>query len=747
MHAPSGPPGQIVLLNGVSSSGKTSIAEQWLSVLQRPWFHRPVDAINGMRAKHRTLALSPAELDVVLARTRAGFHRAVAGMAAAGNNVVMDHVLSERWRLLDCLTVLADFDVVFVGLRRSARRGHRRPNRAAASAGLAADRRVGPGRGLLGAPLRPAHAAGRDQGRPARPRALGTVRHADASGEGVLHCQGDRLGAPRDLEEKSGLRRRVDRPSPGQDVGGDVPRGGTPAAGDAGRSAPRRAPPDPRIATKQLKQRRQQTQRCALKPQFSAVSVLFQQPRRYISLSAEVTGKLRSVRTAGSWERGLMVRSKKLAGMVLAAGLVAAGLAAGSVSASASASACGGSGSVSTVNGTAAAGEQVTAAWMLAHGYALAGSSYASTGWAIASGLPDQISTLNTFDRSYGQPRTTVAWGHSLGGIITAGLLQDYPSRFDAALPMCGVLSGGVATWNTALDGAFAFATLIDPSIQVTGITNPTANLQNAEAAVAKAQQTAAGRARLALVAALADTPGWFTPLSAEPAATDYAAQEASQYLWFTQVTFPFIFAFRADLEAKAGGNPSWNTGVNYVSDLAKSADVREVKALYRSAGLSLGRDVRTLNGSKRISADPSAVAWLTRNIVFNGDISVPVLTMHTTGDGLVVPENEQAYRAVVDRAGHGALLRQIFVARAGHCAFTPAETITAVQTLENRMSTGRWHVPAPAGLNAEAAALGPTDNIYSLNGTIYPAAPAFTSYTPARYLRPFDLWPWGDPR
>jgi hypothetical protein len=86
-------------------------------------------------------------------------------------------------------------------------------------------------------------------------------------------------------------------------------------------------------------------------------------------------------------------------------------------------------------------------------------------------------------------------------------------------------------------------------------------------------------------------------------------------------------------------------------------------------------------------------------------------------------------------------------VNRAGHCAFTPAETITAVQTLENRMSTGQWHVPAPAGLNAEAAALGPQYNIYALNGTVYPTAPAFASYTPARYLRPFDLWPWGDPR
>ena len=100
-------------------------------------------------------------------------------------------------------------------------------------------------------------------------------------------------------------------------------------------------------------------------------------------------------------------------------------------------------------------------------------------------------------------------------------------------------------------------------------------------------------------------------------------------------------------------------------------------------------------------------MAYLAKYIAFNGEISIPVLSMHTTGDGLVVPENEQAYRSVVDRDGNGNLLRQIFVNRAGHCAFTPAETITAVQTLLNRLSTGQWSVPSPADLNAEAAALG----------------------------------------
>ena len=107
-----------------------------------------------------------------------------------------------------------------------------------------------------------------------------------------------------------------------------------------------------------------------------------------------------------------MVRARKIAGLVLAAGLAAGGLTASAAgAASASSSSCGGSGSVTTVKGTLAdgatyllqcppgawngtlylyshgyvtpgsanpaqdVGDPVTGAWLLAHGYALAGSS------------------------------------------------------------------------------------------------------------------------------------------------------------------------------------------------------------------------------------------------------------------------------------------------------------------------------------------------------------------------------------
>jgi chloramphenicol 3-O phosphotransferase len=111
--------GQIIFLNGTSSSGKSSIAEELLLMLDPPHFHMSVDAINSMRAKQKTRELDDAELTAVLARTRAGFHRAVAGMAEAGNDVIADHVLSEPWRLRDCLEVMARYRVVFVGVRCS----------------------------------------------------------------------------------------------------------------------------------------------------------------------------------------------------------------------------------------------------------------------------------------------------------------------------------------------------------------------------------------------------------------------------------------------------------------------------------------------------------------------------------------------------------------------------------------------------------------------------------------------------
>jgi pimeloyl-ACP methyl ester carboxylesterase len=391
-----------------------------------------------------------------------------------------------------------------------------------------------------------------------------------------------------------------------------------------------------------------------------------------------------------------------------------------------------------SANPAAAAPGAEATSWLLDHDYAIAGSSYSSTGWALEDAFKDQIALLDLFDQKISKPARVIAWGNSLGGIITAGLVQLYPDRFAGAIPMCGVLSGGVASWNTGLDSAYAFRTLLasQTALQLTGITDPAANLQVALAAFNQAKTTPAGEARLALVGALADLPGWFDPTVPEPAPTNFKAWLAAQESWESRIDFAFEFEYRADIEQRAGGDPSWNTGVDYRHQLSISPDAAEVTALYRAAGLNLDSDLRALNAGPRINADPAAVAYLENNISFDGRLSVPVLSMHTTGDGLVIPQNETAYAGLVAAAGKQDLLRQVFVHRAGHCAFTPAETIALVQVMITRLNTGHWDDSAlkPAAMNAAALAQGQGDN--SFFGFAVP--PAFIAFNTGPYPRPF---------
>src|SRR5215831_11289951 len=221
---------------------------------------------------------------------------------------------------------------------------------------------------------------------------------------------------------------------------------------------------------------------------------------------------------------------------------------------------------VDTADAGTIPGDPLMRFYLLTHGYALAGSS-ASIGWRVQEAFSEQIEVLDTFDTLIGQPSRRIAWGHSLGGLVSAGLIQNYPERFSGALVMCGPGGGSVGMMNQFLDAAFAFETLLAPGsgLQIVNISDPDANLSIAEEVLTAAQATPEGRARIALVAALIDLSGWIDPFSPEPGPTDYVTQEANQFLEFEQgVDLFFFFHIRAELEARAGGNPSFNTDVDY---------------------------------------------------------------------------------------------------------------------------------------------------------------------------------------
>ena len=377
-----------------------------------------------------------------------------------------------------------------------------------------------------------------------------------------------------------------------------------------------------------------------------------------------------------------------------------------------------------------APGAQVRSA-LLDRGYALIGSSYAETGWVLEQAPPDQMSTLDTFVERFGRPRRAIAWGTSLGGMITTGLAERYGRRFAGALAMCGLQHGGIANWNNTLDPVFAVRTFFgDPTVPLTGLPDQATALAAAgrlTSALDAAQATPEGRARTALAAALHNLPAWTDAAAPEPAPGDHDTAQRNQYQALRGTVYVGL-SWRQEAETWAGGNMSWNTGVDYAAMFARSAIREEVEALYARAGLDLRTDLALLNRAPRITAEPAAVRYVIRNLTFTGRPGTPLLTIHTTGDALVPVQVQRAYADAVHTSGRDHLLRQAFVHRGGHCSFTTGEMLGALSTLERRVTAGHWPDTRAPAMNARAAKHDPAGDH------------AYLRYRPAPYPRPFDL-------
>lgn len=122
---------RIIILNGAGSSGKSSIARALQDITAEPYLHVAMDAFldmlpaaygdhpDGLTFETVTVDGEPAvaiRSGIVVERALRGMRRAVAALAAQGNNLVVDDVMlgseMEDYRIL-----LADFDVSVIAIR------------------------------------------------------------------------------------------------------------------------------------------------------------------------------------------------------------------------------------------------------------------------------------------------------------------------------------------------------------------------------------------------------------------------------------------------------------------------------------------------------------------------------------------------------------------------------------------------------------------------------------------------------
>ncbi|MBB5955043.1 pimeloyl-ACP methyl ester carboxylesterase [Saccharothrix tamanrassetensis] len=382
--------------------------------------------------------------------------------------------------------------------------------------------------------------------------------------------------------------------------------------------------------------------------------------------------------------------------------------------------------------------QPATEDYLLARGFALAGSQFRTTvGWSLEDGLRDQIALLDWFRRTVGTPRRTISAGESVGGATATVLAERNPRRFDGVLTLCGAVGGGASYWNSGLDVMFAVKTLLGVDIELVEVADPEANQAKAFQAIEAAGDDPVGRARIALAGALGDLPGWFDPTAPRP--TGLVDQLHWTRVWAQHFRTGAVGVGRADLERWAGGNPSWNIGVDYRRVLERSSEKSLVRQAYAAAGLDLDADLARLAGAPRVTADPSAVAYLARTSLPIGVNPWPVVTVHNVADGLLPISNQTAYR---DRVHRESDLRQYPVDRAGHCRFTASEEITAFGTLFDRLADGAWPATDPATLNTAASAFGPDKQVVRnpLTGEDAVVRPAFSDHRPGPYPRPLPF-------
>ena len=77
------------------------------------------------------------------------------------------------------------------------------------------------------------------------------------------------------------------------------------------------------------------------------------------------------------------------------------------------------------------------AKYLFSQGIAIVGSGFARQGWNPDSAIKTNVELIATFKTQFPTTKKVIAWGSSLGAVITQGLAEKHPELVSAVAPMC----------------------------------------------------------------------------------------------------------------------------------------------------------------------------------------------------------------------------------------------------------------------------------------------------------------------
>ena len=361
--------------------------------------------------------------------------------------------------------------------------------------------------------------------------------------------------------------------------------------------------------------------------------------------------------------------------------------------------------------------------YLLDNGYAWASSSYSKNYYDVRVGVEDTNALALNFNaiaaakgRPLAAPTKIFISGISMGGHITAAAIEAEAQRtavnkvkYNGAVPMCGVVG------DTELFNYFAGYQVVAQQLAGFPMTSfPVTDFATLAPVI---------RSTLWSTYPTGATPGVTTPqgdklktavayLSGGPRPfynEGFANSSNQNNIWSS-------LGGDGTISGILTQNVLDTTGLVYKIDASSPTPTALDNAFNASAF-----KITPTPGANRLRSD--GLRWIP---VINGEIDIPVVTIHTLGDLFVPFKMEQVYAARTKAKGTDKWLVQRAIRDVGHCAFTAAEGTAAFDAMVKWEAGG----PKPAGDDVTTPAV-IADPKYGCAFTINtPSAEDFTAPT-----------------
>ena len=303
-------------------------------------------------------------------------------------------------------------------------------------------------------------------------------------------------------------------------------------------------------------------------------------------------------------------------------------------------------------------------AHLIAEGYAWAASSYSENGYVPGIGAADTHKLIGLFNGLIGNPGRVYLTGHSMGGHVTGVAIEQWHNSFDGALPMCGVM-GDNELFDFFQDVYLVAETIVgnEPAI----------------------------------------------PSPADYATNGSVATRAALGPAYPSVLNATGATFKQVIENLTGGDrpifdEGWlgPNGGNFIFGVAGTGNGREnLETIYQfdtdpaisAAEQAFNEEIIRLDGGGPQFRHPNGLGGVPGSQAvspaISGDISIPVISIHTLGELFVPFHMEQIYAREVEVHGASDLLVSRAIRDRTHCGFALSEEVAAFDDLVNWVENG----------------------------------------------------------